>query len=394
MADTLNMATTDNMEDIALTDVDYLKGLAGVIAELNLFSNKTGEFKCTILFYLLKLELLNHDDLETYNNVEFLWNNKSADYSVNAEGKESVIFKTRNTFPSEFCGFQQGDHVPTINLPPGLENDIEIDEDVATDDVGVGDLNSEKDKQSDVVLERSSLPVLENVEIKQEPCVTEEFKIINIPNSEVAHQAGHEVPVETVELPLERSKIDETELDSSVKSETVPVLMNVAANFSGSVVNFDSKQAEWAQAAPRQILVKSKNMVPNYPCEICGKSFLMQHKLKRHIKTHEQNKLYVCDICDKSYNDKDNLRAHKKNQHEKKKWACATCGKRFISEEKMLAHEKRHTKSGKYPCQTCGKSFSTVKKLNDHKIVHKSKSKQTCEFCGWKFSGVSFYYYY
>ena len=67
-------------------------------------------------------------------------------------------------------------------------------------------------------------------------------------------------------------------------------------------------------------------------CNVCGKSFLENKKLTRHLLTHEEvkHKMTKCDICDYCTGGIASLNHHKKMQYPPEiTFDCTKCGKRF-----------------------------------------------------------------
>ena len=57
-----------------------------------------------------------------------------------------------------------------------------------------------------------------------------------------------------------------------------------------------------------------------YVCEICGKRFSQNHKIKIHVTSvHENNKPFKCEICDYSFSQKITMKKHVTLVHEEKK---------------------------------------------------------------------------
>ncbi|XP_058813347.1 zinc finger protein 33A-like [Topomyia yanbarensis] len=78
-------------------------------------------------------------------------------------------------------------------------------------------------------------------------------------------------------------------------------------------------------------------------CEICGKTFVAQHKLRRHIeRKHEKLKKYECHLCHKKLCSLDSVHVHIKTMHSSKEVKCEYCGKSYPSEFSLRYHLKKH----------------------------------------------------
>ena len=45
-------------------------------------------------------------------------------------------------------------------------------------------------------------------------------------------------------------------------------------------------------------------------CPTCGKSFMKQSQLERHVRIHTGEKSFVCEVCQKAFNQKTTLQTH------------------------------------------------------------------------------------
>lgn len=83
-----------------------------------------------------------------------------------------------------------------------------------------------------------------------------------------------------------------------------------------------------------------------FNCEFCQKCFTTLSDLKKHMRTHTQERPYKCPEDD--------------------------CGKAFTASHHLKTHKRTHTGEKPYPCQenSCQKSFSTSHSLKSHKKTH------------------------
>ncbi|XP_072024197.1 uncharacterized protein [Amphiura filiformis] len=151
-----------------------------------------------------------------------------------------------------------------------------------------------------------------------------------------------------------------------------------------------------------------------YTCGVCGKQFIRQGNLDRHVTTHRRQKSFSCPTCRKSFPRVDVLRIHKtvcqlaakkkllsqsngvgashkiiseggKHNHKQvKKLKCPKCselfsGKEVLSKHIIKAHCKKKKnlpqKVAKLKCSKCNKLFSGKDALAKHVMkVHRKKN--------------------
>ena len=168
---------------------------------------------------------------------------------------------------------------------------------------------------------------------------------------------------------------------------------------------------------------KSHERIKGHECDICGKSFSENYKLKAHkANVHEKRKFkcdfnncdssfdtfeelrehkvndhagdkmnYNCQYCEKSYNNKRQFKDHIRNVHEENvpKVSCDTCGKSFKCKKSLKKHVQRiHEGTKNYICEekNCGKAFVTKPELRKHiEYVHEGIRDHQCDLCGQSF---------
>lgn len=107
-----------------------------------------------------------------------------------------------------------------------------------------------------------------------------------------------------------------------------------------------------------------------YDCEICGKQFSHNDRLRRHRKIHTAEKPYKCDICGKGFKEKCNLKHHRFIHTGEKPYKCETCGKSFNQRSSLKTHQKVHTGEKPFRCELCDKPFAQKYLLRQHMKKH------------------------
>ncbi|XP_023212282.1 zinc finger protein 226-like [Centruroides sculpturatus] len=133
---------------------------------------------------------------------------------------------------------------------------------------------------------------------------------------------------------------------------------------------------------------KSNIQRKNVYCDICGKSVPYgKGRLERHMRIHRSN---ACKICGKEFRLNRILRRHERTHSEERPFKCDICNKSFKLKEYLKKHYEIHNDECNYICQVCNKSFKTKKSLEAHKIVHSNQFNHTCQVCNKSFKR-SFY---
>jgi len=126
-----------------------------------------------------------------------------------------------------------------------------------------------------------------------------------------------------------------------------------------------------------------------FSCENCDMKFVSEFNLKKHIKSHiEQVKENMlprdCNICKKQFMKRSNLLEHFRRVHREVLFSCESCDMKFVSELSLKRHVKSH-EGNRIHCQFCKKQFMKRSNLFEHfKRVHR-EDLFSCESCDKKF---------
>ena len=141
--------------------------------------------------------------------------------------------------------------------------------------------------------------------------------------------------------------------------------------------------------------VKDLDIRERHICNICGRSFMYNHELTRHMLIHNKGKFLRCEFCPTKFLTDKNLANHIEKVHgtvvrnsnfarckicgvayidnrtledhlQKKPFSCSICCKHFCSELTLISHNKKNHEDPKFKCKMCDKSYLKVEALKDH----------------------------
>ena len=121
-------------------------------------------------------------------------------------------------------------------------------------------------------------------------------------------------------------------------------------------------------------------------CTICGLTLSSKSAYQSHEMRHKRIKIQ-CDECDFATVSTHSLKRHKMNIHAKSeeerqalfKFKCEICGKRFMQNDKLKEHINRHTNEITKECDVCGRTL----KLDNYKphMMNVHGVKLPCDIC-------------
>ena len=129
-------------------------------------------------------------------------------------------------------------------------------------------------------------------------------------------------------------------------------------------------------------------------CDVCGKTYSSNSKLRKHREAVHEGKTIPCPICGKqmkAHSLPDHISVHKNGvaRIAKREFACSVCGKLFKTKACVERHENALHNDVKHACNICGQKFSFKESLANHILcIHQGIKKFPClvAFCDSVFS--------
>ena len=129
----------------------------------------------------------------------------------------------------------------------------------------------------------------------------------------------------------------------------------------------------------------------SYCCLGCGESFIAHTSFHIHLRQSsmcaEANpQPFTCHKCNQQFTKLEYLQQHvwrHANSFQDKH--CSHCGKSFMSNSLLWRHLRTRTGYKPYMCEHCGKSFSWNGTLQMHLRTHTGDKPYKCEHCGRSF---------
>uniref|UniRef100_A0A1B6MMD2 C2H2-type domain-containing protein n=1 Tax=Graphocephala atropunctata TaxID=36148 RepID=A0A1B6MMD2_9HEMI len=123
----------------------------------------------------------------------------------------------------------------------------------------------------------------------------------------------------------------------------------------------------------------------SYPCPECGKVYVCERHLRRHLTCHMSQPSYACPDCGKMFKTSQNLNIHRLVHSTAKPFVCQHCPAAFSRQDRLLRHTFIHEPNRRFKCpfskhQNCKKEFYRKDKLKQHLLTH-SMQNLRCERC-------------
>ncbi|XP_068083900.1 zinc finger protein 668 [Anabrus simplex] len=123
-------------------------------------------------------------------------------------------------------------------------------------------------------------------------------------------------------------------------------------------------------------------------CPVCGEGFSQKTLLKAHLKKEHASKDKSCRECGQCFKTRRSLELHTVMVHQGNgagAFVCDICGKRFALEIRLKYHQVMHYER-QYRCNICAVTLATKHSLRRHLFIHSGKKPFVCEVCGKAFA--------
>ncbi|CAI2732434.1 unnamed protein product [Schistosoma spindalis] len=156
-------------------------------------------------------------------------------------------------------------------------------------------------------------------------------------------------------------------VNTNKNSDRVRFHHSLVANESsdGEVCSEDHLSRSLSNASPNNW--NKTDMKGEFLCLSCNKAFSQKALLLKHRVMHEEPK-HICDTCGRSFVREDKLKRHVMSIHTAEKpHVCHICSKAFSRKDKLKDHLKHHDRAARnFECQQCQQPFVQKSDLNRH----------------------------
>ncbi|KAM4762666.1 transcriptional repressor CTCFL [Cyanocitta cristata] len=156
------------------------------------------------------------------------------------------------------------------------------------------------------------------------------------------------------------------------------------------------KNLKFVACAPHQEKVKLSSLrrhlkthsdEKRHACHLCPKAFRTATLLHNHVNTHTGNKPHKCSECDTAFVTRGELSRHRRYKHTlEKPFKCTICEYSSVEASKMRRHIRSHTGERPYPCDLCSYASRDAYKLKRHMLTHTGEKHYECYVCQARFT--------
>ncbi|XP_054701986.1 transcriptional repressor CTCFL isoform X1 [Grus americana] len=133
--------------------------------------------------------------------------------------------------------------------------------------------------------------------------------------------------------------------------------------------------------------MKTHSDEKRHVCHLCLKAFRTATLLHNHVNVHTGTRPYKCNDCDMAFVTSGELSRHRRYKHTlEKPFKCSVCKYSSVEASKMKRHIRSHTGERPYACDLCSYASKDAYKLKRHMITHSGEKPYECYVCQAKFT--------
>ncbi|XP_076223401.1 uncharacterized protein LOC116434805 isoform X2 [Nomia melanderi] len=351
------------------------------------------------------INLLSNKSTKSENErTEFTENSDSVeirDIDSSRDGDSDSTNEVRNELPREPPGFN---FVNVKSEPLNMHTEDSVFEDESTDDKTNSTSESQDLKCKVCQKQYMKLGHLKNhmkshAKGKKFECnlCNKTFHVLSLYEKHT-RQSHRQNKLHTLNRTRRSKNLSQEETVSSTKSSELN---------NSSDVNLDETEfnvtEESPKASKRLCLLKERKKVasekvnngePSLECTYCKQKFNFPSVLKRHMRSHTNERPYICEICNKSFKQLGHLSQHSLTHKDYRSFHCAVCGIKFDSLGSLKVHTQTHKEDyiskpkesfRLFECDNCKKVFTTKSVLERHILTHSHERQFACIVCGKRF---------
>ncbi|XP_071429181.1 transcriptional repressor CTCFL isoform X2 [Pithys albifrons albifrons] len=176
------------------------------------------------------------------------------------------------------------------------------------------------------------------------------------------------------------STVGETKSQSCKDNENLSEMCNESKEQEYTTVSENAKTVKFEACVPHE----KKGEKEGFSCFFCTFTSVRLSNLKRHLKTHSEEKCFVCHLCPKAFHTATLLHNHMNTHTGTKPYKCSECDTAFVTKGELSRHRRyKHTLEKPFKCTICEYSSVEASKMRRHVRSHTGERPYPCGLCSY-----------